>query len=213
MLAAAPVIHGDSARIYSARYQALSSVILSTSRRPSLYSRHDSLSHDSTDSWLDCILFYYMVYVSKLLECFIFSDKNNNLRKRTTSLERTNGSSPCCPLFGGSTVCHYRHLSLSLSLSRHVMSSVIAYYKWFHLWIGEIRVNDDLERELWASVVSVAGASCEARCATYVCMYVVLCPCTLCVCTRALMNGWSRDPGLVSWRSSHRDHSSDHAVT
>ena len=27
--------------------------------------------------------------MSKQLECFIFSDKNKNLRKRTTSLERT----------------------------------------------------------------------------------------------------------------------------
>ena len=35
-----------------------------------------------------------MVLVSKQLKCFIFSDKNKNLRKRTTFLERTKMAHP-----------------------------------------------------------------------------------------------------------------------
>ena len=77
-----------------------------------------------TIHFMEMIFSTCMIYVSKQLECFIFSDKNKNLRKRTTSLERTNGSSPCCTLLGGSTVIrvsimptHTHTHTLSLCLS------------------------------------------------------------------------------------------------
>ena len=57
--------------------------------------------------------------MSKQLKCFIFSDKHKNLRKRTTSLERTNASSPCCPLFEGSTVQLFYNTGVSDLILEH----------------------------------------------------------------------------------------------